>query len=47
MLIGGNSNKIKNIIFKMKEDLKIIKKYKLGGYQTLFLKNILKFNQFF
>ena len=36
MLIGGNSNKIKNIIFKMKEDLKIIKKYKLGGYQTLF-----------
>lgn len=47
MLIGGNSNKIKNIIFKMKEDLKIIKKYKLGGYQTLILKNILKFNQFF
>lgn len=47
MLIGGNSNKIKNIFLKMREDLKIIKKYKLGGYQTLFLKNILKLNQFF
>ena len=47
MLIGGNSNKIKNIIHKMIEDFKIIKKYKLGGYQTLFLKNVSKLNQFF
>ena len=47
MLIGGNSNKVKNIIRKMREDLKIIKKYKLGGFQTLFLKNVIKLNQFF
>lgn len=47
MLTGGNSNKIKNIICKMKEDFKIIKRHKIGGYKTLFLKNISKLNQFF
>jgi len=34
-------------ILTLFEDFKIIKKYKLGGYQTLFLKNISKLNQFF
>tara|TARA_Y100000816_G_scaffold180695_1_gene130743 strand:+ start:10722 stop:11480 length:759 start_codon:yes stop_codon:yes gene_type:complete len=47
MLTGGNSNKIQNIIRKMKEDLKIIKKHKIGGFRTLFLKNFSKLNQFF
>jgi glycosyltransferase len=47
MLIGGNSNKINNIIRKMREDLTIIKKHKIGGYFTLFFKNLSKLNQFF
>jgi glycosyltransferase len=47
MLIGGNSNKIENIILKMMEDLRIIKKHKIGGYITLLLKNLSKLNQFF
>jgi glycosyltransferase len=47
MLIGGNSNKIKNIVLKMREDLRIIKKHKIGGYITLFFKNLSKLNQFF
>ena len=47
MLTGGNSNKIQNIIRKMKEDLEIIKKHKIGGFRTLFLKNFSKLNQFF
>ena len=47
MLTGGNSNKIQNIIRKMKEDLKIIKRHKIGGFRTLFLKNFSKLNQFF
>ena len=47
MLTGGNSNKIQNIIRKMKEDLTIIKRHKIGGFRTLFLKNFSKLNQFF
>ena len=47
MLTGGNSNKIQNIIRKMKEDLKIIKRHKIGGLRTLFLKNFSKLSQFF
>ena len=46
MLIGGNSNKIDNIIRKMREDLTIIKKHKIGGYLTLFFKNLSKLIQF-
>ena len=46
MTIGGKSNKINNILKKMTEDLKIIKKNKIGGLKTLILKNISKINQF-
>jgi len=47
MLIGGNSNKISNIITKMKEDIKIINNNNVGGILTLLLKNISKISQFF
>lgn len=48
MRIGGNSNRnILNILRKMKEDLRIIKSNKIGGYTTLIKKNISKINQFF
>jgi len=47
MRIGGISNKkIKNIIRKSYEDFIIIKKHKIGGINTLILKNISKFKQF-
>lgn len=46
MLIGGNSNKLKNIIQKMKEDLKIIYENKTGNFLTLILKNLRKLPQF-
>ena len=48
MRIGGESNKsLKNIIDKMKEDLKAIKKNKTGNWKTLFFKNIIKIPQLF
>ncbi len=48
MRIGGESNKsIKNIIKKMQEDVKVLKKNKFGGWYTVFLKNIIKIPQLF
>ncbi len=48
MRIGGESNKsIKNIILKMKEDIKALKKNNIGGLRTLILKNITKIPQLF
>ena len=48
MTIGGNSNKsIKNILKKMIEDYKIIKRNLNKGIVVLLLKNITKFPQFF
>ena len=47
MLVGGNSNKFNNIIKKMREDLKIIRKNQIGNLKTLVLKNVLKLPQFF
>lgn len=46
MRIGGKSNRLSNIYLKMKEDYRVIKKYKLGGFTTLFLKNTVKLKQF-
>ncbi len=48
MRIGGTSNKgIKNILTKMKEDYKIMKKNNLNPTKGIFLKNISKIKQFF
>jgi len=48
MRVGGASNKsLKNVIQKVKEDYRIIQKYKLDGCKTLILKNFSKINQFF
>lgn len=48
MRLGGASNKnIKNIILKMKEDVKALKKNNIGGLYTVLLKNITKIPQFF
>jgi glycosyltransferase len=48
MRIGGASNRsLKAIICKMHEDYKIIKRNKIGGIYTLFLKNFRKLHQFF
>jgi len=47
MLAGGNSNKLKNILKKMSEDLEIIKENEIGNLKTLILKNIIKLPQFF
>jgi len=48
MRIGGESNKsIKNILKKMKEDVKALKKNNLGGWQTVLMKNITKIPQLF
>jgi len=48
MRIGGESNKsIKNIIKKMKEDVKALRKNKLGGLHTVIMKNIIKIPQLF
>jgi len=48
MRIGGESNKsIKNILKKMKEDVKALKKNNLGGWNTVFMKNITKIPQLF
>ena len=47
MRVGGNSNKnLKHILIKMKEDYKVIKKYNLGGIDTLLLKSFVKIPQF-
>ncbi len=48
MRIGGESNKsLSRIIQKSKEDLKVIRKYQIGGVTTLLIKNLSKLNQFF
>lgn len=48
MRIGGESNKsFINIIKKMKEDVKVLKKNKLGNWHTVLLKNIIKIPQLF
>ena len=48
MRFGGTSNKsIKNIIIKMMEDFKILKKHKLNSLKIIFLKNFSKIKQFF
>lgn len=48
MRVGGQSNKsIRNIILKMKEDLKALKKNRLGSPLTILLKNISKIPQLF
>lgn len=47
MKVGGASNaNVKQIVRKMKEDYKIIKKYKLGGVFCLLRKTIQKLPQF-
>ncbi|NLH39970.1 MAG: glycosyltransferase [Elusimicrobia bacterium] len=47
MRVGGKSNKnIYKILTKMAEDYKIIKQYKLGGFNTLLAKNFQKLPQF-
>ena len=48
MRVGGISNRnIKTIIQKSKEDYRILKKNNMGGFYTLFCKNISKIPQFF
>lgn len=48
MRVGGASNKsLSNIIKKSKEDYKAIKRNKIGGFWTLFMKNFGKLHQFF
>lgn len=48
MRIGGASNRsIGNIIKKSKEDIKALKNNRIGGYRTLFMKNLVKIPQFF
>jgi len=48
MRIGGiSNNSIKNILIKMNEDYKIMKKFKLNAFKLLLLKNLSKIKQFF
>ena len=48
MRIGGiSNNSIKNILIKMNEDYKIMKKFKLNAFKALLLKNLSKIKQFF
>jgi glycosyltransferase len=48
MKIGGISNKsIKNLMIKSYEDIKILKKNKIGNFFTIILKNFSKIKQFF
>lgn len=48
MKVGGVSNKnLKNILNKMKEDLYVIKKNRIGNIKTLIMKNFSKLNQFY
>ncbi len=48
MRTGGASNRsLQNIFQKWEEDLKVIKRHKIGGLNTLFMKNFSKIPQFF
>ena len=48
MRIGGESNKsFKNILKKMKEDVRALKKNKTGNWHTVLFKNIIKIPQLF
>ena len=47
MRLGGNSNKISNLLTKSYEDYKVIKINQIGGLLTLIFKNIQKIPQFF
>ena len=47
MKIGGNSNQIKNIIPKMKEDYNIMKSHNINAKRALLFKNLTKIKQFF
>lgn len=47
MRVGGvSNNSIKNIIAKMREDLSVIRRYKIGGLFTLVSKSLRKISQF-
>lgn len=47
MKVGGESNKsLKNILIKLKEDYKVIKRNNTGNFLTLLRKNTSKFKQF-
>ena len=47
MRLGGNSNKLSNLVSKYIEDYKVIKMNNIGGLITLIFKNIQKIPQFF
>jgi len=48
MRTGGISNKnLKNIFLKMKEDFRIMKKFKINAFKCILIKNISKIKQFF
>ena len=48
MRVGGVSNKnIINILIKMSEDFKIMRKFKFSAIKALLLKNLSKVKQFF
>jgi len=48
MRVGGASNRsLKNIIRKSKEDLRALRKNKIGGWSALLMKNLSKIGQFF
>ena len=47
MRVGGASNRsVKNIIQKTKEDYRAVRSNNIGGWFTVFIKNISKINQF-
>jgi len=47
MRVGGESNKsLKNIILKSGEDLRALRKNGVGGFGSLFIKNVSKIGQF-
>ena len=47
MRLGGNSNKVSNLLTKLLEDYKVIKANQIGGLLTLIFKNVQKIPQFF
>ncbi|QQY83986.1 glycosyltransferase [Tamlana sp. s12] len=48
MRTGGASNRsLKNVITKSKEDYKALNKNQIGGWSTLFIKNVSKLSQFY
>jgi len=47
MRVGGKSNTAKNLMSKMIEDLNALRKNRVGGIYSLFLKNTTKLPQFF